>query len=79
MGQAVMAVVPWWNEGEQRTTWRKKRDLQAGKKLSRCGKSRIACNPRQFMMGLQGRGNEKERVGKCEDYGKNRKADVAFT
>jgi hypothetical protein len=25
MGQAVMAVVPWWNKGEQRTTWRKKK------------------------------------------------------
>jgi hypothetical protein len=27
----------------------------------------------------KGGGNEKEHVGKCEDYGKNRKADVTFT
>jgi hypothetical protein len=27
----------------------------------------------------KGGGNEKECVGKCEDYGKNRKADITFT
>jgi len=61
MGRAVTAVAPWWNKGEQRTTWRKKR-LTAGKNLRRCGKLQIACDPRRFMVSLQGRGDEK-RVG----------------
>jgi hypothetical protein len=40
---------------------KKKMDLQLTK-LSRCGKSWIACNPRQFIVSLSGRG-ERKREG----------------
>jgi hypothetical protein len=78
MGQAVTVVVPWWNKGEQGTTWRKK-NLTARKNLSRCRKSQFACDPCQFMMSLQGRGDEKRGGGKCEDYEERHKADIGFT